>query len=126
MWAWSPMILGFKKFASSWWMPTIHASTSTARPSDFMAAAPFNRLFGPLTAPLRLRPGFGEEQTLFMGVLVPLLALAGLWRRDWVSWWLGGLAVYVADIGVDFEVLDPPEFIEQLRRLADRFGRATA
>jgi predicted DNA-binding transcriptional regulator YafY len=39
--------------------------------------------------------------------------------------WLGGLAVYVADIGVDFEVLDPPEFVEQVRRLADRFGRAT-
>ena len=39
--------------------------------------------------------------------------------------WLGGLAVYVADIGVDFEVLDPPEFVDQVRRLADRFGRAT-
>jgi predicted DNA-binding transcriptional regulator YafY len=39
--------------------------------------------------------------------------------------WLGGLAVYVANIGVDFEVLDPPEFIDQVRRLADRFGRAT-
>ena len=38
--------------------------------------------------------------------------------------WLGGLAVYVADIGVDFEVLDPPEFVEQVRRLAERFGRA--
>ena len=66
--------------------PLAVAEALTARPSDFMAAAPFNRLFGPLTAPLRLRPGFGEEQTLFMGVLVPLLALAGLWRRDWVSW----------------------------------------
>ena len=73
--------------------PLAVAEALTARPSDFMAAAPFNRLFGPLTAPLRLRPGFGEEQTLFMGVLVPLLALAGLWRRDWVSWWLGGLAL---------------------------------
>ena len=40
--------------------------------------------------------------------------------------WLGGLAVYVADIGVDFEVLEPPEFIDQVRRLAERFGRATA
>jgi predicted DNA-binding transcriptional regulator YafY len=39
--------------------------------------------------------------------------------------WLGGLAVYVADIGVDFEVLDPPEFIDQVRRLADRFRSAT-
>jgi predicted DNA-binding transcriptional regulator YafY len=39
--------------------------------------------------------------------------------------WLGGLAVYVAEIGVDFEVLDPPEFVGRVRVLADRFGRAT-
>jgi predicted DNA-binding transcriptional regulator YafY len=38
--------------------------------------------------------------------------------------WLGGLAVYVAMIGVDFEVLEPPELIEQVRVLADRFRRA--
>jgi predicted DNA-binding transcriptional regulator YafY len=40
--------------------------------------------------------------------------------------WLGGLAVYVADIGVDFEVLDPPELVEMVRELAGRFGRAAA
>jgi len=39
--------------------------------------------------------------------------------------WLGGLAVYVADIGVDFEVLEPPEFVEMVKQLADRFGRAS-
>jgi predicted DNA-binding transcriptional regulator YafY len=39
--------------------------------------------------------------------------------------WLGGLAVYVAMIGVDFQVLEPPEFVEQVRVLADRFRRAT-
>ena len=39
--------------------------------------------------------------------------------------WLGGLAVYVAMIGVDFEVLEPPELVEQVRILADRFRRAT-
>ena len=39
--------------------------------------------------------------------------------------WLGGLAVYVAMIGVDFEVLEPPELVEQVRVLADRFQRAT-
>ena len=39
--------------------------------------------------------------------------------------WLGGLAVYVAMIGVDFDVLEPPEFVEQVRILADRFRRAT-
>lgn len=39
--------------------------------------------------------------------------------------WLGGLAVYVADIGVDFEVVDPPEFADRVRELAERFGRAS-
>jgi predicted DNA-binding transcriptional regulator YafY len=39
--------------------------------------------------------------------------------------WLGGLAVYVAEIGVDFEVVEPPEFVERVRELAERFGRAT-
>jgi predicted DNA-binding transcriptional regulator YafY len=40
--------------------------------------------------------------------------------------WLGGLAVYVADIGVDFEVLDPPELVDQVRVLAERFARAAS
>jgi len=39
--------------------------------------------------------------------------------------WLGGLAVYVANIGVDFEVLEPPEFVDRVRELAERFGNAT-
>jgi predicted DNA-binding transcriptional regulator YafY len=39
--------------------------------------------------------------------------------------WLGGIAVYVALIGVDFTVLEPPELIEQVRELAGRFARAT-
>jgi predicted DNA-binding transcriptional regulator YafY len=39
--------------------------------------------------------------------------------------WLGGLAVYVAMIGVDFEVLEPPEFVDEVRALAARFARAT-
>ena len=38
--------------------------------------------------------------------------------------WLGGLAIYVADIGVDFTVVDPPEFAAEVRELAQRFGRA--
>ena len=38
--------------------------------------------------------------------------------------WLGGLAVYVAEIGVDFTVLEPPEFAERVRTLAGRFERA--
>ncbi|HEX5224284.1 MAG TPA: YafY family protein [Solirubrobacteraceae bacterium] len=39
--------------------------------------------------------------------------------------WLGGLAVYIANIGVDFEVLEPPELIETVRELGERFTRAT-
>jgi predicted DNA-binding transcriptional regulator YafY len=38
--------------------------------------------------------------------------------------WLGGLAVYVADIGVDFEVRDPPELAALVAELAGRFARA--
>jgi predicted DNA-binding transcriptional regulator YafY len=38
--------------------------------------------------------------------------------------WLGGLAVYVADIGVDFTVVDPPEFAAMVSALAERFSRA--
>jgi len=38
--------------------------------------------------------------------------------------WLGGLAVYIADIGVDFEVLEPPELVAMLRELSERFTRA--
>jgi predicted DNA-binding transcriptional regulator YafY len=40
--------------------------------------------------------------------------------------WLGGLAIYIAAIGVDFEVLDPPELIAEIRRLGERFTRAVA
>jgi predicted DNA-binding transcriptional regulator YafY len=39
--------------------------------------------------------------------------------------WLGGLAVYIAEVGVDFEVLEPPELVERVRELAGRFARAT-
>jgi hypothetical protein len=40
------------------------------------------------------------------------------------SGWLGGLAVYIAEIGVDFTVVDPPELAERVRELAGRFSRA--
>jgi predicted DNA-binding transcriptional regulator YafY len=39
--------------------------------------------------------------------------------------WLGSLAIYIAAIGVDFEVIEPPELIAELRVLADRFQRAS-
>jgi len=38
--------------------------------------------------------------------------------------WLGGLAVYIATIGVDFEVVEPPELVEEIRVLGERFRRA--
>ncbi len=38
--------------------------------------------------------------------------------------WLGALAVNIALLGVDFEVLSPPELADQVDELADRFLRA--
>jgi hypothetical protein len=38
--------------------------------------------------------------------------------------WLGALAVYIANIGFEFEVREPPELIEAVRELAGRFTRA--
>jgi hypothetical protein len=37
---------------------------------------------------------------------------------------LDDFPVYVAQIGFEFEVLEPPELVEQVRRLAGLFGRA--
>jgi predicted DNA-binding transcriptional regulator YafY len=37
---------------------------------------------------------------------------------------LDELAIYVGVKGIDFDVLEPPELIEHLHRLADRFNRA--
>jgi predicted DNA-binding transcriptional regulator YafY len=58
-----------------------------------------------------------------VGTLEPIDEHSCLLRTG--SDWLGGLAVYVAAIGVDFEVIDPPEFVEQIHTLAERFTRAT-
>jgi predicted DNA-binding transcriptional regulator YafY len=38
--------------------------------------------------------------------------------------WLPALAIYIANIGVDFTVLEPPELIEHMRVLADRLAQA--
>jgi len=40
--------------------------------------------------------------------------------------WIGGLVAFVADLGFEFEVRDPPELVERVRRIADRLTRATA
>ncbi|MFC4112270.1 helix-turn-helix transcriptional regulator [Nonomuraea zeae] len=39
---------------------------------------------------------------------------------------LNGMAVWIGMIGVDFEVLDPPELAEQVLRLAERYHRAVS
>jgi hypothetical protein len=39
--------------------------------------------------------------------------------------WLDGLAICTANIGVDFEILDPPELVERVAVLAARFARAS-
>lgn len=49
-----------------------------ARPSDFLAAAPWLHLAGPLSAGFRARPGFTEEHMLYPGLLVALLALTAI------------------------------------------------
>lgn len=59
--------------------PLAMALSLAAAPADYAAAAPFNQLFGPLTAAQRARPGFVEENTLFPGLVAVLLGLAGGW-----------------------------------------------
>ncbi|GAA4505294.1 YafY family protein [Nonomuraea ferruginea] len=39
---------------------------------------------------------------------------------------LDGMAVWIGFLGLDFEVLDPPELAEAVRRLAERYGRAVS
>ncbi len=39
---------------------------------------------------------------------------------------LDTLSVYLALIGFDFEVREPPELVERIRWLAERFSRATS
>ncbi len=58
--------------------PLAQALTLAAVPTDYLAAAPFNTWFGPLTDPLRRRPFFSEENTLFLGLVAPSLAALGL------------------------------------------------
>ena len=61
------------------------ALSLAARPTDFLAAAPFNRLAGPLTESFRSRPGFTEENTLFVGLVAPLLvglAVFAIFRKQ--------------------------------------------
>jgi len=58
--------------------PAWLAASFGARPTDFLTAPPYLRVAGPLSRTLAERPGFTEENALFLGVVAPLLALAGL------------------------------------------------
>ena len=55
--------------------PLSLALSLAATPLDYVAAAPFNTIFGPLTSSLRDRPNFTEENSLFIGFISPLLLL---------------------------------------------------
>ena len=55
--------------------PVEMARALAAQPGDFLAAAPFLRLPGPLTGAFRDRPGFTEENNLYPGIITSLLAL---------------------------------------------------
>ncbi|MCB0180001.1 MAG: hypothetical protein KDI62_17340 [Anaerolineae bacterium] len=67
--------------------PLSQALALAAAITDYAAAAPFNTIFGPLTAPVRNRPNFTEENTLFLGITAPILALLAVvglfqtWRQ---------------------------------------------
>lgn len=65
--------------------PLSQALTLAATSTDYAAAAPFNTIFGPLTAPVRHRPNFTEENTLFLGIIAPILALLAVFGafRTW-------------------------------------------
>jgi hypothetical protein len=54
--------------------PLSLALSFAAAPTDYLAAAPSNRIFGSLTATFRTRPNFTEENMLFVGLVAPALA----------------------------------------------------
>jgi predicted DNA-binding transcriptional regulator YafY len=59
-----------------------------------------------------------------LGTLEAIDARRSLLRAG--SDWLGGLVALIVEIGVDFEVLEPPELVERVRLLAERLARASA
>jgi hypothetical protein len=82
--------------------PVTWAASFAAKPTDFIAAAPFLRIAGPLTAGWTARPGFTEENTLFPGIVAVPLALIGLGlgRPRWRIAALG--ATLVASLALTF------------------------
>jgi hypothetical protein len=58
--------------------PMSLAESLAAQPTDFLAAPSYLRIAGLLTRSLAERPGFTEENALFLGIVALLLALVGL------------------------------------------------
>ena len=65
----------------------------------------------------------GRRVPAHWGTIRPIDARSCEYRTgdDDLEW----LAMRVAMLGVDFEVIGPPELVEQMRTLAARFARAT-
>jgi predicted DNA-binding transcriptional regulator YafY len=74
-----------------------------------------------LRAPLKLA---AERIPAAVGVLETVDAQSCLLRTGSCS--LDSLSVYLALLGFEFEVREPPELIERIRALGDRFSRAVA
>ncbi len=60
--------------------PLANALSLAASPTDYLAAAPFNRLSGEMSHPFRQRPNFTQENLLFIGLIPPLLLLIACLR----------------------------------------------
>lgn len=111
-------------------MPTLQAARPleeslklAAQPGDFLAAAPVLRLFGPLSQPLRQRPGFTEENLLWLGTAAPLLTLLGLaciWRpgagafRTGLHRWRSGALLLILVISLLLTTAGPYQALVQL------------
>lgn len=96
--------------------PAEMVSLLGAHPSDFLAAAPWVRLAGPLSKGYRERPGFTEEHMLYPGLLVALLALMSIFllaygaitqKRYLVTHWRVGLFVLILVIALLLTVDGP-------------------
>jgi hypothetical protein len=90
--------------------PLSLALSLAAVPTDYFAAAPFNRIFGPLTESFRARPGFVEEHTLFLGIIVGTLVLVGIaasvrCQVSGVKCWIPPHAFYTLVIVLIFSIL---------------------
>ncbi|MCS7261004.1 MAG: hypothetical protein NZ765_09510, partial [Anaerolineae bacterium] len=96
--------------------PTEMMSALSARPGDFLAAAPWLRLAGPLSTAYRERPGFTEEHLLYPGSLAALLTLTAValfvyravtQRGYLAAYWRVGVLILILLVAVLFTVDGP-------------------